>query len=117
MKTIKLQTIRRELDNLKMQENESLKDYFSKIMEIINQMKSYGKITIEQRICEKILASLPLKFDTIVTIVEESKELFTLSVHDLMGFFETYEQRLFKHKKSSLESTFQSMLQVFDKNF
>ena len=51
-----------------MQENERLKNYFSKIIEIINQMKSYGKTITEQRICEKIMASLPLKFDTIVTI-------------------------------------------------
>ena len=67
-------------------------------------MKSYGETIMEQRICEKILASLPPKFDTIVTIIEESKDFSTLSVHELMGSLEAHEQRLFRHKESSLES-------------
>ena len=65
----------------------------------------------------EILTSLLSKFDTIVTIVEESKDLSTLSVHELMGSLEAHEQRLFRHKESSLESTFQSKLKVFDKSF
>ena len=79
-------------------------------------MKSYGETITEQRICEKILASLPPKFDTIVIIVEEFKDLSTLSIHKLMGSLKTHEQKLFRHKASSLESIFQSKLMVFDKN-
>lgn len=75
-----------------MQENKKLKDYFSKIMETVNQMKSYGETITEQRICEKILANLSSKFDTIVTIIEESKDLSMLSVHELIGSLEAHEQ-------------------------
>ena len=46
-RTIKLQTLRRKLDNLRMQENESLKDYFFKIMEIVNQLNSYVETITE----------------------------------------------------------------------
>lgn len=35
IRAIKLQTLKRELDNLRMQENKKLKDYFSKIMETV----------------------------------------------------------------------------------
>lgn len=40
IRAIKFQTLRRELYNLVIQENKNLKNYFSKIMQIDNQMKS-----------------------------------------------------------------------------
>lgn len=76
IRAIKFQTLRREFDNLRMQENESLKDYFFKIIKIVKQMKTYGETITRQRIYEKDLVSLSLKFDTIVTIIEESKDFF-----------------------------------------
>lgn len=62
-------------------------------------MKSYGETITEQGICENILANLSLKFDIIVTIVEEFKDLSVLSVHELIGSLEAHEQRLFRHIK------------------
>ena len=54
-------------------------------------MKSYSEIITKQKICEKILASLPPKFDTIVPIIEESKDLSTLNIHELMGSLAAHE--------------------------
>ena len=50
VKTIKLQTLQRDFENLKMKKNELLKDYFTRIMETVNQMKIYGDIISDQRI-------------------------------------------------------------------
>nr|UBX54620.1 transposon Pol polyprotein [Lupinus angustifolius] len=70
VRTIKLQTLRREFELLKMKESETIKDYYSKIKEIVNQMKAYGENIIDKRIVEKILISIPQKYDSIVTTVE-----------------------------------------------
>ena len=45
VKAIKIQSLRRDLGNMKIKENENLNDCFSRFMELINQMKSYGDST------------------------------------------------------------------------
>ncbi|KAK2996036.1 hypothetical protein RJ640_002196 [Escallonia rubra] len=43
VRTIKLQSLRKDLENMKMKEDESLKDYSSRFLELINQMKTHGE--------------------------------------------------------------------------
>jgi hypothetical protein len=45
----------------------------------------------DKAVCEKILISLSLKYNNIAVIIKETKDLSTLSVHDLMDFFEMHE--------------------------
>ena len=59
VRAIKLQTLKKEFENMKMRENENLKEYFSRFMELVNQMKAYGDEMGESRLVEKILACLP----------------------------------------------------------
>ncbi|XP_059635759.1 uncharacterized protein LOC132277936 [Cornus florida] len=116
VRTVKLQSLRRDFENMKMKEMELLKDYFSRIMEVVNQMKTYGEDISNQRIVEKILISLPEKYDSIVTAIEETKELENLSVEELMGSIKVFEQRLSRRYKKTIESVFQSKLNVSSKN-
>ena len=39
---IKLQYFRRDFENLKMKDNETAKDYYSRIKELVNQIRAYG---------------------------------------------------------------------------
>lgn len=78
--TVKLQTLRRQFQNLQMMESEKIKDYFSRVIQVVNQMRTYGEEITDQKIVEKILISLPEKFEYIVAAIEESKDLATLIV-------------------------------------
>jgi 6-phosphofructokinase len=40
VRAIKLQTLRRDFENMKMKENESVKDYSTRFLELLNQMKA-----------------------------------------------------------------------------
>ena len=82
---------------MKMKENETLNEFSSKFMELVNQMKSYGEEISDKRIVEKLLINLPDKYDTIVVVIEKTKYLSLLSVQDLFGYLKTYEQRLLRH--------------------
>ncbi|XP_038983671.1 uncharacterized protein LOC120111184 [Phoenix dactylifera] len=110
--TVKLQFLRREFENLKMKQSESVKDYFSRVINVVNQMKTYGEDISDQKIVEKILISLPEKYDYIVVAIEESKDLSTLSVEQLMGSLESHEQRRQCRSDQSIESAFQSKLNL-----
>ena len=112
VKTIKLQTLRRDFENLKMKDVELLKDYFSRVVELVNQMKIHGEEIEDKRIVEKILISLPKKYDSIVNVVEQTKDLATLSVEELMGAIKAFEERMSRRSEKSIESAFQSKLNV-----
>jgi hypothetical protein len=111
VRAIKLQTLIREFENIRMKENESVKDYSTRFLELVNQMKSYGEDMTDRRIVEKILISLPEKFDPMVAVIEEAKDLSILGVQEL-GSLKSHEQRLERHSEKSIESAFQSKLTV-----
>jgi gag-polypeptide of LTR copia-type len=71
-----------------------LKEYFSKAIELVNQIKKLGENLTDKSICEKILISLSPKYNNIVAIIVEVKDLSTLNIQDLMGSLEMHEQRL-----------------------
>jgi gag-polypeptide of LTR copia-type len=91
-----------------MNEKETLKEYFSKVIELVNQIRSLGENLNDNLVCEKILFNLCLKYNNIAAIIEEIKDLATLCVYDLLGSLEMHEQRLSRHNNHSLQSIFQS---------
>lgn len=107
---IKLQSLHREFYNLKMRESGCIQDYSTRVVEVVNQMKILGGEISNQQIVEKILISLPEKYDAVVAAIEESKDLATLSVEQLMGSLKSHEQRRLRRNEQSMESAFQSKL-------
>ena len=91
-----MQTLRVEFEKLEMKENENISDYFNKVTAIVNQMATNGEILGDLKVVEKILRSLPEKFDFVVVAVEESKDLSTLSMEELFGILKSHEFRVNK---------------------
>ncbi|KAI5417614.1 hypothetical protein KIW84_042290 [Lathyrus oleraceus] len=79
-------------------------------------MKSHGDTIDDRRIIDKILISLIEKFDPMVAVIEETKDLSTMYVQGLMGSLRSYEQRLLRHSEKSVESVFQSKLNIQPNN-
>lgn len=109
VRDVKLQTLRRDFESTKMLENEMLSVYFSRLNEKINQMKTYGETFTNQKLAEKILFCLPQKYDPIVSIIEETKDVPNLNIQELMGSIKAFDQRLTRHAENSVETAFQSL--------
>nr|XP_011459732.1 PREDICTED: uncharacterized protein LOC105350068 [Fragaria vesca subsp. vesca] len=92
VRSIKLQTMRRELENLKMKDSEIIKDYYSRLKGVVNQLRAYGENISETRVVEKILISLTEKYDPVVTAIENSSDISQLSVTELIGSLEAFEK-------------------------
>ncbi|XVF32044.1 hypothetical protein REPUB_Repub17cG0047900 [Reevesia pubescens] len=58
----------------------------------------FDKIYSNKDMVKKILNSLPKSWEAKVTAIEESKDLNTLSLDELIGFFITYEMKV-KHRE------------------
>jgi hypothetical protein len=60
VKKVKLQSLRRQYELLEMEENETLSDYFSRLVTLTNQMKNYGDFVRSDH-CRKNIENFTLK--------------------------------------------------------
>ena len=58
-----------------MKDGEVLQDYFSRLMEVVNQMKIHGDNITNERIVEKILIMLTADYNPIVVVLETLRTL------------------------------------------
>ncbi|XP_038702598.1 uncharacterized protein LOC119999153 [Tripterygium wilfordii] len=94
VRVVKLHSLRRELMNLLMKEGELIKDYYTRVMDVVNRLRICGEDMPDRRVIEKILISLTPKYNNIVTTVEETKDLDSMNVSDLIGSLEAHETRV-----------------------
>ena len=56
VKNVRLQSLRGEFEKLEMLEKESISDYFTRFLNVLNQMKRLGESMEESRVVEKNIA-------------------------------------------------------------
>ncbi len=93
LKRAKLQTHRRKFEQLTMKEEDDIAGYLQRVDEVVNTMRGIGEESDESKVVEKIVRSLPRKYDSKVSVIEEIKDLDTLKTYELHGILEAYGMR------------------------
>ena len=102
--------IRRDFETLCMKYFDSIDSLFTHMIGLDTQIRSHGETLEERIIVEKVLRSLPSRFDAIVVDIEETKDLSQFSVGELHASLMSHEHILTIPKKSSLEHTFKTQM-------
>jgi len=99
VKSVKLQMLISKFEEIKMLEDETFGEFYSKMSDLRNSIVSLGKPISDVKLIRKILRSLPECFRIKVTTIEESKDLEEMKIEELVGSLQTYELSLPPVKK------------------
>jgi hypothetical protein len=83
-----------KFEEIKMLEEETFEEFYTKISDLRNLMVSLGKQISDVKVIQKILRSLPKRFRIKVTTIEENKDLDEMKIEELVGSLQTYEYSL-----------------------
>ncbi|CAL2241192.1 unnamed protein product [Prunus armeniaca] len=113
VRAVKLQAIRAYFEYLRMNDVESLDDYLARFFETVNNLKSLGEDVTEKRIVQKLLMSLSRRYKSIVSIIEETRDLDTIRVEEILASVKVYDKREDLHderdKLAGTEKAFSSL--------
>ena len=93
-----------------MKESDNIDSFFTHVIGMVTQIRYHGETLEEISIVEKVLRSLPSRFDVIVTTIEETKDLSKFTVDELHASLMTHEQRLGRTINPCLAHAFKTQM-------
>jgi hypothetical protein len=108
VKAVELQTYIGQFEQLKMKEDENIAAYFLRVDETVNAIIGLGEEIEESVIVQKVLRSLPMRFDPKIPALEERSDLNSISMDELYGIFTAYEMRTKQENTDVKEASFKA---------
>ena len=93
VKESRLQVLQTQFELLRMEEDECFNDFEIKLMDIVNQSHQLGDLYSDRRVKQKIMRSLPSRFEAKVTALEENSEFMDMKPSEVIGRLLVYESR------------------------
>ncbi|KAH0679210.1 hypothetical protein KY284_020295 [Solanum tuberosum] len=98
----------REFEMKRMKELETIKDYADQLLDLANKARLFGKDFADERIVQKILVTLPEKYEATISSLENSKDLSSVTLAELVKALQALEQRRLMRIEGYVECAFQA---------
>jgi len=108
----KLQSLHREYERYEMSSSETVDQYFTRVINLVNKMRVYVEDIPDSKVVEKILRTMPMKYDHVVTTILESHDTDTLSVAELQGSIESHVNRILEKTEKVKEEALKSQVNL-----
>ncbi|XP_070020314.1 uncharacterized protein [Nicotiana sylvestris] len=83
-----------QYENFTIKKGETIQEIYTRFTTLTNELKSLGRIILEEDKVEKILTRvLPVSWESKITAIQESKNIATLKLDELIGNLTAYELR------------------------
>ena len=99
VKDSKFQRLARSFEEIKMEEDKSFDEFYAKLKDIVNSAFNLREIIHEPKVVRMILKSLPERSHAKITAIEESKDIDSIPLTELVGNLQTYELGLSRIEK------------------
>ena len=83
----------REFKMQRIKESETIKDYSDRLLDIINKVRLFGIDFSNSRIVQKVLVTVPEKFKATVSSIENSKDVSSITLAELLNTLQAQEHR------------------------
>ncbi|XP_015572744.2 uncharacterized protein LOC107260986 [Ricinus communis] len=94
--------LRKEFELLKMKDAEKVKDYVDRVMKIVNQIRLLGEELEERRIVEKVMVTLPEKFEAKISSLRNAWDMSQITLPELTNALLAVEQRKAPREEESV---------------
>ena len=103
-----------KFEEIRMEEEETFDEFYSKLSTIRNSTVNLGKKMIDAKIIKKILRSLPARFISQIAAVKQSQDPETMRVEELIGSLHTFELQNSKNVTLKIKTTIGKSVDLSD---
>jgi hypothetical protein len=98
-----------------MKDSETIKEYSDKLLGIVNKVRLLGTLFSDCRIVEKILVTVPERYEASITTLENTKDLSKITLAELINALQSQEQRRLMRQDQVPEGALQAKYSGSDK--
>ncbi|XP_025665915.1 uncharacterized protein [Arachis hypogaea] len=80
--------------------------------DLVNKMIVYGEDMPDSKVVEKILRTMPMKYDHMVTTILESHDMDTMTIAELQGTLESHISKILEKSEKSTEEALKSRVNL-----
>ncbi|XP_073263046.1 uncharacterized protein [Populus alba] len=104
----------REFELQRMKDSETIKEYSDKLMGIANRVRLLGTSFADSRIVEKLLVTVPEKYEASITTLENTKDLSKITLTELLNALQAQEQRRLMRQDHAIKGALQAKFADYD---
>ncbi|KAL4285133.1 hypothetical protein GQ457_16G021100 [Hibiscus cannabinus] len=91
---------------LQMKDDELIKDFSNRLMDVVNQIRLYGENLPDAKVVEKVMISVPQRFEAKISAIEKSCDMTSLTIANLVSKLEAQEHRVSMRAIEASEGAF-----------